>query len=378
MKRSVTIAIISPCLPPALDGIGDYTANLAQHLATEAAVTVLCGMPGAAPIPGADVRMAFNRQHPSSLRGIVRAVGSAQPEWVVVQYCPFGFGRWGWNPWLVLTARALKKRWPETELAVTVHEPCAWPINWKLRTMNTWQRPQLRLLGNAADVVLFVVGRWVESFGPWFAGKRLYHLPVGSNIPCLPISRNEARTRLGVGPKTTLLCVFGQGHHSQLWDYARLAAERLQAKGGDVAVLHLGPALAQAASAFGTVRVISDGFLPAEEVSRRLAAVDLFAAAFADGVSTRRTTFIAALQHGLAVLGTRGSATDPMLEREDGHAYLLVDAGDAEVFASLVEDAVANADRREQLGAAARDLYEREFAWPVIARRMLAALGADG
>jgi len=322
--------------------------------------------------------MAFDRHHPSSMRGLVQAVGSAQPDWVVVEYCPFGFGHWGWNPWLVLTARALKKRWPEIGLAVTVHEPCAWPINWKLRTMNIWQRPQLRLLGSAADVLFFVVGRWVETFGPWFAGKRLHHLPVGSNIPRVAISRIEARTRLGVGPETALLCVFGQGHHSQLWDYARLAAERVQARGGDVAILHLGPASAQAANAFGNVRVISDGFLPAEEVSRRLAAVDVFAAAFADGVSTRRTTFIAALQHWLAVVGTRGSATDPMLEMEHGHAYLLAEAGDAQGFASLVEEAVANADRREQLGAAASDLYAREFAWPVIARRMLSALGADG
>ena len=64
---------------------------------------------------------------------------------------------------------------------------------------------------------------------------------------------------------------------------------------------------------------------PADEVSRRLSAADLNLSAFIDGVSTRRGSLMAALQHGVASVGTRGYLTDQMLLNEDGSMARLPD-----------------------------------------------------
>jgi len=364
------ICLISAALPPALDGIGDYTANLAVELARRHCVTVLCGRSGADPVPGCEVGTAFDAARIRSVLALPDAIAGLGADWVVLQYCPFSYGRWGFNPYLILALRRLKRKSPGVRLAVTVHEPMAWPINWKLRTMNLWQGPQLHGLVRISDMVLLVVGVWRSQYARWLTRSPTSHLPVGSNIPRYPIERVDARERLAIGGGTTVLGIFGQGHHSQSWEFAAKAADGVLGATRDALVVHLGPGSERAKSLFGALPVRSDGFLPADEVSRRLSAVDVFLSPFADGVSTRRTTLMAALQHGLPTVGTSGDATDVVLSEADGRALVLTPAGDAAAFCDATVRLALDAGLRAEMGMEASHLYEREFAWPVIARRL--------
>jgi glycosyltransferase involved in cell wall biosynthesis len=105
-----------------------------------------------------------------------------------------------------------------------------------------------------------------------------------------------------------------------------------------------------------------------------LSAADLFLAPYVDGVTTRRTTLIAALQHGVPVLGTDVGRSDEVLVRSPAIARAPLDA---DRFAAVAAELAADRGRLESMGIAARALYLEEFAWDVIAARYLTLLPED-
>lgn len=236
--------------------------------------------------------------------------------------------------------------------------------------MNFWQGPQLRALSQGSDLVFVVVGKWRQQYARWFYGKPVQHLPVGSNIPREALSRFEARRRLGIAEEKLVLGVFGQGHHSQRWDLAAAAVCHLSRQGVPTVVLHLGPGTSHAREVFKGLEIISDGFLEAREVSRRLSAVDIFLAPFEDGISTRRGTLMAALQHGLPVVGTSGRATDDLLLQSDGVSLILTRLEISE-YVRAVERVYSRPDLQTSLRSGSRRLFEAEFSWPVIAQKLI-------
>jgi glycosyltransferase involved in cell wall biosynthesis len=106
-------------------------------------------------------------------------------------------------------------------------------------------------------------------------------------------------------------------------------------------------------------RLHAKGLLPRREISTHLAACDLVLLPFPDGVSTRRTSAMAALAHGLAVVTTRGRLTEPLWD--ESRAVELVEAGDARAMCGAAERLLADEDERARLSAAARVLYGERF-----------------
>jgi glycosyltransferase involved in cell wall biosynthesis len=377
------VTLIAAAVPPAWDGIGDYTACLAEELVGDChgnAVTILTGdavAPTARPIGGVTIQGAFNPEQPSSARRLVDAIAADRPDWVVLQYNPFSYGRRGFNLHLPRAMARVRERSPTTRVAIMFHETYV-PVNtWRFAVMTTWQRWQFRQLGRAADVLFFSIDAWAERHRRWFPGKPIYHLPVGSNVPRIAIGAAEARERLGIEPDEVVLGVFGSAHVSRLFGTVAVAADAVRRAGGRPRVLYIGADGAAVRAALGDhPTAITDGPLPADEVSRRLSAVDLALSTYSDGVSTRRGAMMAALQHGLPVVGTHGINTDPELVAASGHALVLTAAGDDAAFASAVVRVAADRAERQRLQAEGLALYERRFAWPAIASLMMSHLAA--
>ena len=93
-----------------------------------------------------------------------------------------------------------------------------------------------------------------------------------------------------------------------------------------------------------------------------------------EGVSTRRTTLMAGLEHGVATVGTLGEATDEVLRRDHGRALLLAPADDHDAFGAAVADLAADAERRRSIADGGRALFDREFTWERITERVFQAL----
>jgi glycosyltransferase involved in cell wall biosynthesis len=376
--RPLRIELLAAALPPQLDGIGDYTARLAAQLALSTSVKILTAREFRhEPIPGVAVEAAFSLAQPHSVRHITRNVESDSPDWLLLQYNPFSYGRWGFNPYLPLALRDARRRGARPRIAVMVHEPFVPVTNWKYAIETMWQRWQLWMLGRSADVLFFSIQPWVQRFRGWFPDKPVWHLPVGSNIPLVPISRTAARARLGIQDHTVVLGLFGTAHGSRMLAWARAAAKAVEGAGREVLVMSIGPHSCLVREKLGDVPTLAEGPLTDDEVSRRFAAFDVYLAPFVDGVSTRRTTLMTALQHGSVIVGTHGPLTDLMLSEEHGRAFLLADVRAADEFNDYVLQSVEDASLRQRLTREACPLYQREFAWDRITSRLLASLGSN-
>jgi glycosyltransferase involved in cell wall biosynthesis len=348
----------------AVDGIRDYTNRLADALASHAQRVEVRAQAPAGPLRGTWRGLAEARE----LRGM--GPGSA----VVLQYSPFCFARWGFAPWLPLWGAALGSGRRRPTLAVMVHEPYVPMTGWRWRLMGLWQRFQLSALRVGADMLFTSIAPWATMLSAHRPRRPVHHLPVGSNLPDRRGEREPTRDRLGIGEKELAVAALGRDHPSWLREYVVGAANSIAAAGHPVVLLCLGAEAPRLDGLDDGVRLHAPGFLAADELAAHLAAADLFLVPLIDGVSTRRGALMAALQHGLPVVGTSGRLTDPVLRRSTG-ALRLTEVGDPHAFARAAAGLAASTEDRASAAAQARRMYERSFDWPVIAERMLAALG---
>jgi len=287
--------------------------------------------------------------------------------WVLVQYNPFSYGRWGVAPGIVRDAAAIRRRLP-IPFALMVHESWVEARDWKSALMGGYQRLQLRSLSRVATVLMATTQALARQLGP-----RGVHVPVASNITPVVASFQTARDRLGLGDEL-VVAMFGRGNPSRALGHAEAAIDAIaQAQLPDrVRVFNLG-ADAPSLHTHPAIRVVSPGKMSAEQLSLHLQASDLMLLPFTDGLSTRRTTLMAALAHGLPVLGQRGPATDDvLLECED--IISMTPVGDRDAFRRSAAKLVADRSLLRARGQAGRRLYLERFDWPHVARRVMSAI----
>jgi glycosyltransferase involved in cell wall biosynthesis len=337
------------------DGIRDYTRRLLLALRETAVDAQLWQWANGAP-------QADANGHPRS------DLAAAGLDALVVQYNPFSFGRWGFAPELPLFLARLRRRRRRPRIAVMFHETYVdmRSVSWAL--MGSWQRVQLLAVQAAADVQLCSIQRWTERLRRTARGRPVHHLPVASNLPDARAHRPQTRHRLGAGADTVVLSCLGLRHPGRLQEHVLAAARAAGAAAPSVLLLDLGPGERSQRQLAGNVHQRSTGFLEEHDLAAHLAASDVFLAPYMDGVSTRRGSVMAALQHGLPVVGTAGHFTDDVLREASG--LKLVPVGAADEFAGAVTSLARDARRRAELGAGGRELYERTFDWPVLVRRL--------
>ena len=368
------IDILFPVVPPLLDGIGDHTARLSAALAAHAEVRVLIAQEAWDPIPGVGVRKAFTYPPRRGVLEIVDAVQADPPDWLFVQFNQFSYGRWGLNPFLPVALWLVKRRIPELHIAVMFHEDFLPANTWKNAIMTTWQRAQFWALGTLADHVFFSIDPWVKQYRGWFAGTPVDHLPVGSNMPHVPVERSTIREELNIGQDTFVMGVFGSLHASRLLGHIRPAAEAVLQQTNDAVLLYIGPHGAEFKRAMEGLPVIDAGRLPAEDVSRHFQAMDVHLAPFMDGVSTRRGSFLTGVQHGITTATTVGSQTDHILREEVGKGLLASPEEDTVSYAEQVLHVYENKEAARTLGRAGRDFYKVTCDWPAVARKLFTHL----
>jgi glycosyltransferase involved in cell wall biosynthesis len=295
---------------------------------------------------------------------------------VFVQYNPFSYGRWGFAPSMIAALWRLRLRHRRPRIALMVHEPYVPMTTWRSVLMGLWQRLQLRLLARAADHVFCSTELFAKQLAARHYSPRVRHLPVASNLPDMRRFRAAERDRLGVPDAGLVVAMLGTGHPSRLAGHLERAVKAITDGGDSVTVLNLGDGAPTLRGQTSGVRIHEPGRQPADALARQLASADLFLAPFVDGVSTRRTSVMAALQHAVPVVGTDGSITDSLLRRHRD-AICLIPVDGAERFADAAAGLVLDPDRRQALGQAGRTLYEQCLDWPIIARSLVETLGLD-
>ena len=374
------ITLIMTALPPQINGIGDYTASIAHELTRRGGFDVRILTAHAetppTPIPGVEIEALFSPADPRSVENLVAPIVADRPDWVVLQYNPFLYGKWGWNPYLPGVLRAIKRGSPQTRIAVMAHETFVPAESPQFMVMTTWQRGQYWQLGQACDLMFLSVEPWATRFARWFPRIPVRHLPIGSSIPLTPLTQAGARQALQIAPDAFVLGFFGTAHPSRMIGLVADAARRLREQEPRTLLLYVGPDGAAMRSGVGDGAeglLRDDGPLPAEGVSHHFHAMDVCLSPYLDGVSTRRSAFMPALQHEIATVGTSGIHTDTILHTHDSAAFFLPPVADTAKFHEAVELLWHDPTRRATMARSGRELYEAAFDWTPICEKMLAA-----
>jgi glycosyltransferase involved in cell wall biosynthesis len=356
--------IITGEYPPAVGGVADYTQLVARGLAASGdAVTVWTPSEGGADESGVTVRVLPDCYGLRSLRVLSREIDSGTSTRILVQYVPHAFGWKGGNLPFCLWLRLRRRDRPW----VMFHE-VAYPFDesapFTLRALAVVNRVMARLVSRAAHRAFVSIPAWrtdVQALAS--ADTSIEWLPVPSTLPVVDDPEGTNAVRLRYAPHRPLVGSFGTfGHQVRalLRDCLPLLAAR-----SDATVLLLGrnsnlmadeirvahPDLAR--------RVFGTGSLTTEQLSIHIRACDVMLQPYPDGVSTRRTSAMAALTHERALVTTAGTLTEAFWALD--HAAVLMPAGDPVRIADAVVSLLADASRRAVLGARALALYRGRF-----------------
>jgi hypothetical protein len=304
------------------------------------------------------------RYVPDGLRS-VRAAPEI-PAWVLLEYNPFAYGRWGFAPDLLRDALLLRRR--GVPLAIMVHEAWVAIEDAKSAVLGAVQRLQLRSLMELAGVILTSTEALARA-----VGRDAIHVPIANNITPVATTKQAARRALGL-PDGLVVSLLGPGRPGQLLDFAAAAVTAIAASRGEepTTVLNLG-ARARELDVAPDLDVRTPGLLADRDLSLHLWSSDMLLLPFDDGLSTRRSSLMAALAHGRPVVGLHGRNTDSLLLEHD-EALVLTAAGDIEAFVRAAVSLAAAPARRRTVGDAGRRLYDECFDWPHLARRVACAL----
>jgi glycosyltransferase involved in cell wall biosynthesis len=119
-------------------------------------------------------------------------------------------------------------------------------------------------------------------------------------------------------------------------------------------------------------RVIEARELDSAGVSRMLGLVDIYVHTGVQGASSRSTTLVAALAHGLPVVAFRGVETPAYFD--SGSLELVAGGGDRELL-DAVARLVTCQERRAALARAAINLYRKRLDWDRIAQTFMEIAG---
>jgi glycosyltransferase involved in cell wall biosynthesis len=360
-----SIHLITPEYLPEHGGVGDYTRGVARGLAHAGDDVHVWCKGGGRGEPGDrfPVHPEFGEFSARDLKHAGEALDRfPAPRRLLVQWVPHAFGYRAMNLrfcfWL--WRRAAKG----DAVELMVHEPfLAWGGSWRQAAAAGVHRVMTIVLLRAAQRVWVSIPAWEPMLRPYALGRALpiEWLPIPSNLSD-PDAATVAAVRAAYPPPLV-------GH---LGTYGSLIAPLLS----DALVQLLGQPAAPRVLLLGTgsqefgrgflaehpewsSAVRAAGTLSDSDLSAHIAACDAMIQPYPDGISSRRTTAMAALALGVPVITNTGALSEPVW-RESG-AVRLTDVGDARGMAAHTMDVLSHAEARRALQDGGRALYARLF-----------------
>jgi hypothetical protein len=344
--------MLVPPSPERHDGIRDFARLLSASLAPAQQVRLFTTRDDAAP-QGLTVVSGWGSLAPSA--------DAAPPSVIYVNYLPTAWLR----PDTIALLGALRHwRNAGARVVIIAHEYQLDPGRGMKRTAaRVLFRQMARALARRADV-------FVTTHGFVAGLARVDGIHRLCRVVTIPVGSNVGGSTSGA-PGRRQIAVFGQAAGMDPTMMAAGVREAQAARCAMVWICRDGRAARDWMDRHGFDRAsiaILEG-LSAAAASEELLASAAGFAPIVDGVSTRRGTVAAMLQHGLPVAGSDGRATDPLFR--DSPAFALAPVGDGAAMAACVRHVLETGERRDNMARAARFLFDEHLAWPRIAARYL-------
>lgn len=364
--------IIAGEYPPQIGGVSDYTFLVASKLAEQGdEVHIWCPpCAGDTPAaPGVIVHRDLGRIAPTDLRNVGRQLDRFPgPRRLLVQWVPHGFGYKSMNLPFCWWLRNRAARQGD-HLEIMLHEPS---LDFRASSLRQsvaafMHRVMAVVLLRKTERVWMSIPGWEPRWRPYALGRKVpfewLPIPSGIAIHNDPAGVVAVRRRC-LGEEGCLIGHFGTfgsptnallepillelGRDSARQKFLFIGAGSEQFRS---ALIQKEPALEHLTRATGR--------LAAEEVSTHVAACDLMIQPYPDGVSTRRTSFMAGFSHGKPIVTTFGKLSEDCWHRSQ--VALLAKPGDSAAFAGMVRRLRDDAAERDRLGRAARNFYQERF-----------------
>ena len=358
--------------PPDVGGVSDYTGQLAAALA-EAGDEVHVWCPGDARSgpAGVDVHAVLGRMSPGDLRRVDEELDACPgPRRLLVQWVPHGFGyrsmNLGFCLWLARRARA------GDHVELMVHEPYM-EFSWRSpahSVMAAVHRLMTLVVLGAAQRAWVAIPAWETCLRPYALGRQvpMPWLPIPGCVPDAAASGtagDAATTRVRFAAIDRPIVGHFGSHGPMVSRLLDACLPAIMSGPSRPVLLLLGAdgesyrerLLARHPEWSG--RVHASGFLDGPALSAHLALCDVLVQPYPDGITSRRTSAMACLSQGCAVVTTTGHLTEPLWLASRAVALVAVD--DPDGIAEAVVRLLADAGARAGLGGRALQLYTDTF-----------------
>lgn len=310
-------------------------------------------------------------------------------DWLCFQYVPQMYGQRGicWQVGDILFA--LKKEF-RYKIAVTFHEIISsWGIGLKDIFLASITRLQAKRILSVIDLAITTCARYKDIL-QYLSSYNLpvAVIPIGSNIEPILITPEELLVlRRQIFPEgSKILGYFGRLSPFRNLPFALQALKRARQQGLDAWLYLIGnlessnsrlfKELMQSADKLGVKPyIVVSGELSEEDLSKQLKIVDVFIFPQRDGISTRNTTLMAALAHGLPIVSFKPQAGN--FDNFHIPCAKFVDIGNKEGFIEAAVECLKKSGDLSRIASLNSDYYYQHFSWPIIAKRYLEALGAQ-
>jgi glycosyltransferase involved in cell wall biosynthesis len=371
------VGLVTGEYPPMQGGVGDFTHELGQAMASAGAEVHVITTTRATAVSsgGLTVHPVVARWSLASLFRVRALARRLQLDILNLQYQAAAFGLSAPIHFLPDVAGV--------RTVVTLHDlriPYLFPKAGRLRPAAVTH------LARSAAGVIVTDPADEQELRKRGAVRPLVQIPIGSNIESAPpdgYDREAWRAGLGVGPNDLLLGYFGFLNESKGGDTLISALAVLKDRRAAVKLLLIGGKTGssdETNAAFEAKvekmiqrydladHILRTGFVESAQVSAHLLACDAVVLPYRDGVSFRRGSLMAALAHGCAIITTEPQTTMP--ELRDGENVRLVPADSPQALVLTITGLLDAPAVRARLGQGAREL-SAGFRWDSIARRTL-------
>ncbi|TWT34630.1 glycosyltransferase family protein [Blastopirellula retiformator] len=367
---NVPLHIITGQYPPASGGLADYTQRLAFGVSESGgdAIVWCCNASVSETPAGKSLRVC----RPAASFGFCgilklnRALAKFdRPRRLLVQWTPQLYGWRSMNVlfclWVLVRGRVYRD-----EVEVMVHElflPLVGSL--KQRVAAIVQRLMVLMMLQGVSSVCTSTSAWTPGIKRYLVGRpiNVTTLPIPSNIELVQDSDEVNRRRSTFQGQQII------GHFGTCGD---LIAEHLEpiiqsglAEFPDAVFLLFGRNSDRWASQLSLgdqasrKRIVGLGELPEREISLWLQACDVMVLPYPDGVTTRRGTTMASLQHGCCVITNDGPLTEGFWREQD--ALVLVEKPDSVQYVNTLRTLLSDTDSRARLCKQARRFYGKNF-----------------
>lgn len=352
------ILFITNKFPPLVDGVGDYTYNLAHEFAKHRhEVTVVCKDHDGIHTIYDDIKVlpivkAWNKQ---ALQPVINVIKERQIEVVSLQYVPHGFHPKGLPFALIGLVRAIRKQ--GVPLFTFCHEVCTFYgkgvkqdiISYMMRYITKKILINSNIIATSIKYYCEIIKVLVPDYP-----SRIEQIPIVSNIPEKINSREEILSlRNKVAAKDEIIISFFGQRNTKV---SLEVIERLKRSGHKVKVLFIGK-IDDTCTDLSDI-VYKTGVLSIDEINPYFLISDILILPEDNyyGCSFKSGSLAAALKNGLTVVTAKGILTDGSMK--DNENIIFVDfLNPLQLEESLVR-LIRFPHIRERIGNAARILVE--------------------